>query len=79
MTQHAATRQTLARLAYLDTQNHVPAFAHFAVAFAAVVTLWHVRLKTRKELKTLEPEMLQDIGMTRDAAEDEASKPFWRP
>lgn len=79
MTQSAALSPTLARLAYLDTQNHVPVLARVAVTAAAVITLWSVRAKTRAALKSLDPSLLNDVGLTADRADHEASKPFWQP
>ena len=38
---------------------------------------WH-RLHTRKALLNLTPEQLKDIGLTREQAQEEGLKPFWR-
>jgi uncharacterized protein YjiS (DUF1127 family) len=39
--------------------------------------LWH-RLHTRKALLGLTPEQLKDVGLTREQAQEEGLKPFWR-
>ncbi|MDX9671766.1 MULTISPECIES: DUF1127 domain-containing protein [unclassified Pseudomonas] len=38
---------------------------------------WH-RLHTRKALLNLTPEQLKDVGLTREQAQEEGLKPFWR-
>ena len=38
---------------------------------------WH-RLHTRKALMNLTPEQLKDVGLTREQANEEGLKPFWR-
>ena len=46
----------------------------------AVSTLrtWHQRARTRRQLLTLEDQLLADIGVSRADAVHEASKPFWQ-
>ena len=41
--------------------------------------VWHARNRQRRALLELTPEQLDDIGIAREAARDEAAKPFWRP
>ena len=36
------------------------------------------RSRQREQLKTLEPRLLKDIGLTAQEAEFEANKPFWK-
>ncbi|MFW9079752.1 DUF1127 domain-containing protein [Pseudomonas sp. P2757] len=38
---------------------------------------WH-RLHTRKALLSLTADQLEDIGLTREQAQEEGLKPFWR-
>lgn len=43
-----------------------------------VIALWRFRYRSRVELLALSDEQLEDVGLTRAAAEAEAAKPFWR-
>ncbi|MEO0429258.1 MAG: DUF1127 domain-containing protein [Pseudomonadota bacterium] len=36
------------------------------------------RIRMRRRLAALPPHLLEDIGVSRDEALDEASKPFWQ-
>ncbi len=38
---------------------------------------WHRRARSRNELMGLSDRCLRDIGISRSAADFEASKPFW--
>jgi uncharacterized protein YjiS (DUF1127 family) len=40
---------------------------------------WLIRRDGRQELSSLDDEQLKDIGISREDALREASKPFWRP
>jgi len=40
--------------------------------------VWHARKRQRRTLLELTPAQLDDIGITREAALEEAAKPFWR-
>jgi uncharacterized protein YjiS (DUF1127 family) len=46
---------------------------------AATWIVWRERANQRWRLAQLDDHMLRDIGVSRAAAEKEASKPFWRP
>ncbi|WP_343232474.1 DUF1127 domain-containing protein [Motiliproteus sediminis] len=39
---------------------------------------WHQNWRTRRQLSALGAHELQDIGLSRSEALEEASKPFWR-
>jgi uncharacterized protein YjiS (DUF1127 family) len=39
---------------------------------------WRRRARSRQELSNLSDHMLNDIGLSREAANHEAAKPFWR-
>jgi uncharacterized protein YjiS (DUF1127 family) len=39
---------------------------------------WRRRARSRQELSKLSDHMLKDIGLSREAADREAAKPFWR-
>lgn len=40
--------------------------------------LWHRRAVTRRQLSRLDDRALADIGITRQAAQEEADRPFYR-
>ena len=40
---------------------------------------WQARANERRQLGELEPHLLQDLGLSRDAVNQEIAKPFWRP
>lgn len=67
-----------AHIALLNSQSRLPTVAQAFVVAAVIVTKWDTYRRTRKTLSTLEPHVLQDIGVTARAAQDEAAKPFWR-
>ena len=39
---------------------------------------WHRRVRSRRQLLTLDDRMLADIGVSRADASCEAAKPFWQ-
>tara|TARA_R110002110_G_scaffold245631_1_gene462115 strand:- start:131 stop:376 length:246 start_codon:yes stop_codon:yes gene_type:complete len=39
--------------------------------------MWHQRAATRAHLRNLEPQFLQDVGLSPKEAHKEARKPFW--
>ena len=43
-----------------------------------VLALWRFRARSRAELKRLSDRELEDIGLSRREALQEASKPFWK-
>ncbi len=47
----------------------------------AVETLarWTARARQRRGLRELPDALLRDLGLSREQAETEAAKPFWRP
>lgn len=65
-------------LAYLTQARDVPAIAVIAVEFAACLSKWATRRRTRRALQNLTVWQLQDVGMTPSEARLEASKVFWR-
>ncbi len=46
----------------------------------SLVRLWLERARSRRQLRLLlgDPHVLADLGLTRDEADLEAIKPFWR-
>ncbi|MDE4174530.1 DUF1127 domain-containing protein [Phaeobacter sp. PT47_59] len=77
MTQHAPTAHP--NFTFLNTQPTLPVLAQVAVEVAVLVTKWSLRHRSRKQLRGLSQEQLQDIGLTRAEAHYEATLPFWRP
>ncbi|MGB0203723.1 MAG: DUF1127 domain-containing protein [Neptuniibacter sp.] len=45
--------------------------------FAHILAQWQQNYRTRKALAELSDEQLKDIGLKREQAHAEASKPFW--
>ncbi len=67
-----------AKLALLNDQARLPPVAHVLIALAVMVTKWDRYRRTRKALNGLEQHLLEDVGLTRDVAYNEARKPFWK-
>lgn len=68
----------IAQINLLNSQESLPVLARWSVSFAVTVTKWDARYRTRRHLKHLEPFRLDDIGLDRNQARLEASKPFWQ-
>jgi len=65
-------------LAVLNSTRSLPMLAVVSVKFAACVTKWATRRRTRLTLKQLDAWQLNDVGLTPEAARAEAQKVFWR-
>lgn len=65
-------------LATLTTSRSLPLLAVLSVTFAACVTKWATRRRTRRALDTLEGWQLRDVGLTPRGANSEARKVFWQ-
>ncbi|MEQ6203837.1 DUF1127 domain-containing protein [Sulfitobacter sp. HNIBRBA2951] len=65
-------------LAVLNSSRSLPLLAVVSVKFAACVTKWGARRRTRLHLEQLDAWQLDDVGLTPDAARAEAQKVFWR-
>lgn len=65
-------------LAVLSNSRSLPLLAVLSVKFAACVTKWVTRRRTRLALDQLDAWQLHDVGLTPDAARAEAQKVFWR-
>lgn len=48
------------------------------VNLVATLQKWMARSAQRKELLALPDHLLEDIGITREQAIEEANKPFWK-
>lgn len=62
----------------LSAHKRIPALSQIAMKIAGLVARWSHRARSRRELAALDPHLLRDIGLTREAALKEAEKPFWR-
>lgn len=51
----------------------------FLTVALRAVSVWSDRRRTRTALTTLTDAQLRDIGLERDAAMEEAQRPFWQP
>ncbi|TFF22117.1 DUF1127 domain-containing protein [Jiella endophytica] len=47
-------------------------------SLTALIWRWTCRHRQRRDLSDLSDWQLRDLGLTRDEAEEEARKPFWR-
>ncbi|MHA1553918.1 MAG: DUF1127 domain-containing protein [Alphaproteobacteria bacterium] len=47
-------------------------------AIVAIVGRWIERAHQRRALSKLDAELLADVGLTREQADREVEKPFWR-
>ncbi|MCE8524160.1 DUF1127 domain-containing protein [Ruegeria pomeroyi] len=65
-------------LMLLNASPRLPLIAALAVRFAATVTTWEQRRRTRLNLGKLDDHLLRDVGLTRQAARDEAARRFWQ-
>ena len=45
---------------------------------AELVSIWLRRARSRRDLGELSGDLLLDMGVSRDQASSEATKPFWR-
>ncbi|WP_171176296.1 DUF1127 domain-containing protein [Ruegeria sp. HKCCD8929] len=73
------TRAMPARsLMLLNASPRLPLIAALAVRFAATVTTWEQRRRTRVNLSRLDDHLLADVGLTRGQARHEAHRRFWQ-
>ena len=56
----------------------LPVAARIALTFAAVVTTWDQRARTRRALSKLDETQLKDIGVTLMDARTEVEKKMWQ-
>lgn len=61
----------------LIAHRPLPPVAAAVFALAVTVLKWEQRRQTRRALKRLDAHMLNDIGLSKYAAEAEADKAFW--
>ena len=74
------------KLANATIENAVPEYtaelasraAKSLVSFERALRTWRTRARTRRALRELSPRLLDDVGIDRIHARQEASKPFWK-
>lgn len=66
-------------LAALHGETKIPNLARVLIWVASLITLWAHRRRTRLQLSYLDHHLLNDIGLTREQAEEESMKRFWKP
>ncbi len=64
-------------LLLLNDSPRLPLIAALAVRFAAIVTQWEQRRRSRVNLGRLDDRLLRDVGLTRYQADTETSRYFW--
>ncbi len=64
-------------LLLLNDSPRLPLIAALAVRFAATVTKWEQRRRSRVNLGRLDDRLLRDVGLTRYQANSETSRYFW--
>ncbi|KIN72296.1 DUF1127 domain-containing protein [Sulfitobacter guttiformis] len=65
-------------LTVLNATRSIPLLAVLSVKFAACLTKWATRRRTRLDLDKLEKWQLRDVGLTPGAALSETRKVFWK-
>lgn len=53
-------------------------FSTFALRAVVLLVSWEERRRTRKALHELDDYLLKDLGLTREEAHREATRPFWQ-
>lgn len=64
-------------LVLLNDSPRLPLIAALAVRFAATVTKWEQRRRSRVNLGRLDDRMLKDVGLSRHQAHRETTRYFW--
>jgi uncharacterized protein YjiS (DUF1127 family) len=64
-------------LMLLNDSPRLPLIAALAVRFAATVTTWERRRRSRINLGRLDDRLLRDVGLNRHQAQEETSRYFW--
>ncbi|MTH97083.1 DUF1127 domain-containing protein [Roseibium sp. RKSG952] len=64
-------------LMLLIDSPRLPIIAALAVRFAATVTQWERRRRSRVNLGQLDDRLLRDVGLTRYQADREKRRYFW--
>ncbi|MCC1495116.1 DUF1127 domain-containing protein [Cognatishimia sp. F0-27] len=59
----------------LSRHGHAPALR--PLLLARRVAQWRALARQRRALKRMDADQLHDLGLSRDAADAEAARPFW--
>jgi len=70
------SRFSVSARAIVDTLNEVTNAKPTTIT--GMIKMWVSRFKQRRSLANLPDHLLKDIGISRDAALEEACKPFWQ-
>lgn len=72
--------QTADRMVRFAVHRRQQMLGELLGALLGTLWIWATRRRTRRALAeaALDPHLLRDIGLERDRAVHEASKPFWR-
>jgi uncharacterized protein YjiS (DUF1127 family) len=62
----------------IGSHSALPPLSRAVFAMATVVLTWELRRNTRRDLRSLDDHLLNDIGLARDRAQHECDKPFWK-
>lgn len=65
-------------LTLLNASPRLPLIADLAVRFAATVTTWEQRRRTRINLSYLDDHLLADVGLTPKQRTREVKRRFWQ-
>ncbi len=65
-------------LTLLNDSPRLPVIAALAVGFAAIVTKWEQRRRSRLNLSQLDDRLLKDVGVTPLQAHRESRRLFWQ-
>ena len=66
------------RLALSPVPNIAPLRSRWLLRVLKEIGAWLALSRERHALAELDPRLLDDVGIPRDAAAREAAKPFWR-
>jgi uncharacterized protein YjiS (DUF1127 family) len=74
---HAADHPTRFACTCRDADHAIASGVHQVSALAHTLRRWGQRRHQRQALQDLDAHQLRDIGISREDAQREASKPFW--
>lgn len=72
-----ATR--VSSLSAFAADPRLPALSRLLIKLAVQQAIWVRRVRTRRHLQDLPPELLRDVGLTEAQRERESLKRFWMP